>query len=241
MLEATAEIRSCSRDPTPRRARRDAQRARCRLRDRDRDRRDADSGPAGRPGRVRAARARPALRRKRGQAGGDRRRGRGGRGARTHAATPDRAARRPSSGSWPTSIRRWSSWRRVSAARASWISTPARSCRGSAERVEPVAIWIPLAVGASALAVTILIHALAVSATVNFGRRQMRAGRAGARFWTDAAIVAAVISFLLGAHLLEIFVLGGVPHRLRRVSRVFPRLLPLGRELHHPGLRETSS
>ena len=69
--------------------------------------------------------------------------------------------------------------------------------------MEPVAIWIPLAVGASALAATIVIHALAVSATVNFGRCQMRAGRAGAQFWTDVAIVAAAISFMLGAHLLE--------------------------------------
>ncbi len=70
--------------------------------------------------------------------------------------------------------------------------------------MDRVAIWIPLAVGASALAATILIHALAVSATANFVRHEVRVGRAGARFWTDVAIVAAVIFLALAAHLVEI-------------------------------------
>jgi hypothetical protein len=70
--------------------------------------------------------------------------------------------------------------------------------------MDQVAIWIPLAVGASALAATIFIHALAVAATVLFVRHEERVGRAGAGFWTDVAIVAATISFTLGAHLLEI-------------------------------------
>jgi Ion channel len=70
--------------------------------------------------------------------------------------------------------------------------------------MEPVAIWIPLAVGASAVALTILIHALAVAATVHFVRHERRAGRAGAGFWPDVAIVAVAISFMLGAHLVEI-------------------------------------
>jgi hypothetical protein len=72
--------------------------------------------------------------------------------------------------------------------------------------MDPVAIWIPLAVGGSALAVTILIHALAVNATVNFVRHEVRVGRAGARFWTDVAIVVATIVFALAAHLVEIAV-----------------------------------
>ncbi len=72
--------------------------------------------------------------------------------------------------------------------------------------MERVAIWIPLAVGASALAATILIHALAVTATVHLVRHQVRVGRAGAGFWTDVAIVVAAISFALGAHLVEIAV-----------------------------------
>ncbi len=72
--------------------------------------------------------------------------------------------------------------------------------------MDRVAIWIPLAVGASALAATILIHALAVSATVNFVRHEVRVGRAGARFGTDVAIVAAAIFLAFAAHLVEIAV-----------------------------------
>ena len=74
------------------------------------------------------------------------------------------------------------------------------------ERMDPVAIWIPLAVGASAMAATILIHALAVAATVHLVRHQVRAGRAGAGFWTDVAIVVATIFLALAAHLVEIAV-----------------------------------
>ena len=70
--------------------------------------------------------------------------------------------------------------------------------------MERVALWIPLVVGASALAVTIVTHALAVAGTVHFVRRQRRVGHAGAGFWTDVAIVAVAISFALGAHLLDI-------------------------------------
>ncbi len=72
--------------------------------------------------------------------------------------------------------------------------------------MDRVAIWVPLAAGASALAATILIHALAVTATVNFVRHQVRVGRAGAGLWTDVAIVVAAIAFALGAHLVEIAV-----------------------------------
>jgi hypothetical protein len=67
-----------------------------------------------------------------------------------------------------------------------------------------VAILIPLAVGASAVLCTILIHALAVGATVNFFRHEKRLGRAGAGFWIDLAIVVLAISFAFVAHLIEI-------------------------------------
>ncbi len=77
---------------------------------------------------------------------------------------------------------------------------------GWEERMDRVAIWIPLAVGCSALGATILIHALAVTATVNFVRHEVRVGRAGAGFWTDVAIVAAAILLALAAHLVEIAV-----------------------------------
>jgi len=73
-------------------------------------------------------------------------------------------------------------------------------------RMARVAIWMPLAVGASALATTIVIHALAVMAAVTFVRHEVRVGRAGAGFWTDVAIVGAAIMFMAGAHLLEISV-----------------------------------
>ena len=68
----------------------------------------------------------------------------------------------------------------------------------------PIAILIPLAVGTSAVFCTIVIHALALSATVHVVRRERRLGRVGASFWIDVAIVVATISFALAAHLVEI-------------------------------------
>jgi hypothetical protein len=68
----------------------------------------------------------------------------------------------------------------------------------------PTAIWTPMAVSAGPLLATIVIHALAVVATVTFVRRQVRLGRAGSSFWADVTIVAVAISFLLVAHLVEI-------------------------------------
>ena len=67
-----------------------------------------------------------------------------------------------------------------------------------------VAILIPLTVGASAVLCTILIHALAVGATVNFVRHEKRLGREGTGFWIDLAIVVLAISFAFVAHLIEI-------------------------------------
>jgi hypothetical protein len=67
-----------------------------------------------------------------------------------------------------------------------------------------VAVLIPLAVGASAVACTIIIRALAVIATVNFIRHERRLGRVGVGFLIDLSIVALVISVELLAHLTEI-------------------------------------
>ena len=67
-----------------------------------------------------------------------------------------------------------------------------------------IAILIPLTVGLSAFAATILVHALALGAMVNFVRRERRVGRAGASFLHNVAIVAVAISFALAAHLVEI-------------------------------------
>jgi hypothetical protein len=73
-------------------------------------------------------------------------------------------------------------------------------------QVHQVAILIPLVVAASAVAGTIIIRALAVSATVNFMRRERRLGRVGEGFWIDLSIVALAISIALVAHLAEIAV-----------------------------------
>jgi Ion channel len=69
-----------------------------------------------------------------------------------------------------------------------------------------IAILLPLAVGASAVVCTILLHALAVSATVHVVRHERTRGRAGTGVWSDIAIVVLVVAFAFVAHLLEIAV-----------------------------------
>ena len=66
------------------------------------------------------------------------------------------------------------------------------------------AILYPLVVGVGAVACTIVVHALALAATVNFVRHERRLGRAGAGALIDLAIVALVLSFAFVAHLIEI-------------------------------------
>ena len=67
-----------------------------------------------------------------------------------------------------------------------------------------IAFLIPVAVGVAAVICTIFIHALPLSATVNFVRRKEKLGRAGVGFWRDTEIVARVILYALVAHLVEI-------------------------------------
>ena len=67
-----------------------------------------------------------------------------------------------------------------------------------------VSILVPLAVGAIPTVCTIVIHALAVMATVTFIRRERRLGRAGVNFGNDVGIVTLAISFALAAHLVDI-------------------------------------
>jgi Ion channel len=67
-----------------------------------------------------------------------------------------------------------------------------------------IPVVVPLAVGAIPTVSTILIHALAVMATVSFVRRERRLGRAGVNFWNDLGIVTLAISFALAAHLVDI-------------------------------------
>jgi hypothetical protein len=70
-------------------------------------------------------------------------------------------------------------------------------------QIQQMAFMIPLAVGACVIVTTIIIHALALNATVRFVRRERHLGRAGTRFWVDLVIVVMAISFALAAHLIE--------------------------------------
>jgi hypothetical protein len=67
-----------------------------------------------------------------------------------------------------------------------------------------VAVWMPLALGFVGAAATIVIHALAVNGVVIYARREERAARLGSGFWTDVAIVTAVMLLVGAAHLVEI-------------------------------------
>ncbi|HXN99462.1 MAG TPA: ion channel [Candidatus Acidoferrales bacterium] len=69
-----------------------------------------------------------------------------------------------------------------------------------------IPILLPLIVGVGVFVCTIFIHALPLSAAVNFLRRARRLGRVGTDFWHDFGIVAMTISFMLVAHLMEIAV-----------------------------------
>jgi Ion channel len=67
-----------------------------------------------------------------------------------------------------------------------------------------IPILLPLTIGIGVFLCTIFIHALPLSAAVNFLRRERKLGHVGATFWNDFAIVAMTISFTLVAHLIEI-------------------------------------
>lgn len=62
----------------------------------------------------------------------------------------------------------------------------------------PVVVFLATSCG------TIVIHALALSAIIQFVRRERRLGRAGVKFWRDVAIVIGAALLALSAHLLEI-------------------------------------
>jgi hypothetical protein len=73
-----------------------------------------------------------------------------------------------------------------------------------ASQIHQLPLVIPLAVGATAIVATILIHALALNASLILLRHQKRLGRTGASFWIDVVIVARALSLALVAHLVEI-------------------------------------
>jgi len=76
--------------------------------------------------------------------------------------------------------------------------------------VDHVATLRPLAVGIVVGLCTIMIHALALAATVTLVRREQRLGLAGESFGTDLAIVVVAILIALAAHLIEIAVWAGL-------------------------------
>ena len=67
----------------------------------------------------------------------------------------------------------------------------------------PIALLDPLVVGLAAIICTILIHAVALIATIKFVSGARRRGRVGVSFWVDTGIVAGAILFALAAHLVE--------------------------------------
>ena len=71
-------------------------------------------------------------------------------------------------------------------------------------QVHQVAIVAPMAVGAGAVLCTILIHALALGAIVNFFRLETRRGRTGTTYLIDLTIVVLVISISFVAHMIEV-------------------------------------
>jgi len=67
-----------------------------------------------------------------------------------------------------------------------------------------IPVLFPMIVGASAVIGSILIHAVAVSATVRFVNYERKVGRAGASFRIDLSIVSLAMLVVLIAHLIEI-------------------------------------
>lgn len=71
-------------------------------------------------------------------------------------------------------------------------------------QIPGVAISRPLEVGSIAVLSTIVIHALAIGATVNFFRFEKRRGRTGRGALVNFAIVVLTIAFAFVAHLIDI-------------------------------------
>ena len=67
----------------------------------------------------------------------------------------------------------------------------------------PILLLIPLAVGFVAVICTILIHALPLSATITFVRREKKLGHLGLTFWKDMGVVMRTILYAFVAHLIE--------------------------------------
>jgi hypothetical protein len=71
-------------------------------------------------------------------------------------------------------------------------------------QIHGIAISRPLAVGSVAVLCTILIHALAVTATVTLFRYERKRGRPGTGLLVDLAIIVLTVAFAFVAHLVDI-------------------------------------
>jgi hypothetical protein len=68
----------------------------------------------------------------------------------------------------------------------------------------PILLLVPIAVGFAAVICTFFIHALPLSATIAFVRREKRLGHLGLTFWKDMGFVMRTILYAFVAHLIEI-------------------------------------
>jgi Ion channel len=73
----------------------------------------------------------------------------------------------------------------------------------SVKDAHPILLLIPLVVGCAAVICTIFIHALPLSATVNFVRRQKMLGHLGINFRRDVGVALRIIVYAFIAHLIE--------------------------------------
>jgi hypothetical protein len=69
---------------------------------------------------------------------------------------------------------------------------------------QSVAIFVPLIIALPTILSTIVIHGVALLATVHFILHERRRGRAGIRFWRDVIIVSGATLLALLAHLVAI-------------------------------------
>ncbi len=71
-------------------------------------------------------------------------------------------------------------------------------------QTQQVATLLPLVVGTGTTAITVGIHALALSSIIRFVRHERRLGHGGKRFFRDVIIVGVAVLVALAAHLIEI-------------------------------------
>ena len=71
-------------------------------------------------------------------------------------------------------------------------------------RNDQVDVLLPVAASSITALCTILIHSVALGASVNLVRHERKLGRVGSGLWADLGIFVLTISFAFAAHLIEI-------------------------------------